>query len=118
MTIRLLLISFAMLLISGQALSDETKTAQFLPAGTKIIFEKATENDFGTVTVASGILEVVYFDKTTALVRMGKFPVLSARVLSDSWVVIGNTDLKVSISGSVDKSRSRHRKWYDKSCWN
>jgi len=98
--------------------SEQKDKAQFLTAGTKIVFEKATADKFGTITVAEGVLDIVYFDGTTALVRMGKFPVLSAIVLTDSWVIIGETDLKVVIEGVEDKSRSRHRKWYDWSCWN
>lgn len=100
-----------------QEASEQKDKAKFLTAGTKIVFEKALVDKFGTITVVEGVLDIVYFDGTTALVKMGKFPIHSATVLTDSWVIIGDTDLKVVIEGAEDKSRSRHRKWYDWSCW-
>lgn len=91
---------------------------KFLIAGTKIAFEGATESNFGIITVVDGVLDIVYFDGTTAHVRMGKFPVISAIVISDARVIIGRTDLDVSINDLQVKSRSKHTKWYERSGWN
>ena len=90
-----------------------------LPAGSKIVFEEAHFENFGTITVVEGILDIVYFDGMTALVRMGKFPVLSATLVTDSCIIIGETDLKVSITEPISAtySRTKHVHWTDWSCW-
>lgn len=89
----------------------------FLPAGTVIVFDGATADDFGVITVVEGVLEVVYFDASKALVRMGKFPVLSAEVIKDASVIIGSTSLDVVLSTSDTKSGTNHTHWSEKSCW-
>ena len=97
--------------------SEEKESAKFFAAGTEIYFENATPENFGAITVVEGVMDIVYFDNTTALVRMGKFPVLSAIAVTDCWIIIDETDLNITINLGEDKSRSRHTKWYDKSCW-
>ena len=98
-------------------IGDFKEEAKLIVSGTTIIFENANSENFGTITVAEGVLDIKYFDGTTALVRMGKFPIISAIAITDCWVIVGKTNLNV-ITTLEDKSRSRHVKWYDKSCWN
>ncbi|MDX1300912.1 hypothetical protein [Photobacterium sp.] len=99
---------------SNNELETEVK---FLPAGTSIVFEGATEAKFGALTVVQGVLDITYYDGSTALVKMGKFPVLKAKLLVDSYIMIDKTELNVLIDSSIEKSRSKHKKWYEKSCW-
>ncbi len=96
-----------------------TGEVQDLAAGTKIFFENVSEEIFGTVTVVDGVLDIVYFDGTSALVRMGKFPIRQAVVLIDSKVIIGKTDLRMVIEETniEVKSGSNHTHWSEKSCW-
>lgn len=91
---------------------------QFISAGTEINFKNASAENFGSLTLVEGVLDIVYFDGTTALTRMGKFPVLSATAVTDATVIIDNTELEVSVENGIGiKSGTNHTHWSEKSCW-
>ena len=120
-----LLGAISVFFIAELAHSADQVDPQPVIAGTIITFEKANDQTFGSVTVVEGVFEIIYFDGTSSLVKMGKFPVLKATAVTDALVVLDKTELKVLITPPkksqpeiIDKSRSKTTKWYDRSGWN
>ncbi len=125
MTKKLLSLMVFASIIAGPAQSADQIELQQVKAGTTITFEKANAELFGSITIIEGVFDIVYFDGTSALVRMGKFPVLKVTAITDALVVVDKTKLNVLMAQAtksqpavVDKSRSKTTKWYDRSGWN